>query len=210
MKTKTIQGVSRVDFSKSELNSELLFSRIVLGDTHAFTEAYNQYHKLLYTLAYKYLMSEEMSKDAVQHVFSKLWENRNNISINTSLKNYLFTMTKNHILNIIRNQNSAIQKNYEIAQTAETTEDNLLRKIEESELKQSFYDAINKLPENKKEICLLKIRDELSNQEIADKMELSINTIKTHYSESVKILRRYLSHLMFFALIITFFISLCV
>lgn len=192
------------------MKSELLFSRIVLGDTQAFTEAYNLYHKLLYTLAYKYLMNEEMSKDAVQHVFSKLWESRNTISINTSLKNYLFTMTKNHILNVIRNQNSAIQKNYEIAQTAETTEDNLLREIEESELKLSFYNAINKLPENKREICLLKIRDELSNQEIADKMQLSINTIKTHYSESIKILRRYLSHLMFFMLIITFFISLCV
>lgn len=202
--------MNRIDFSKSEMKSELLFSRIVLGDTQAFTEAYNLYHKLLYTLAYKYLMNEEMSKDAVQHVFSKLWESRNTISINTSLKNYLFTMTKNHILNVIRNQNSAIQKNYEIAQTAETTEDNLLREIEESELKLSFYNAINKLPENKREICLLKIRDELSNQEIADKMQLSINTIKTHYSESIKILRRYLSHLMFFMLIITFFISLCV
>lgn len=198
------------DLTESELKGKLLFSRIVLGDKDAFTEAYNQYNKLLYTVAYKYFMNEEMAEDAVQHVFTRLWESRSSITVTSSLKNYLFTMTKNHILNVIRNQNTAIQKNYEIAQTTETIEDNLIKRIEQSEMYEHFYAAIDELPPNKKEICLLKIRDELSNQEIADRMQLSINTVKTHYSEAVRLLRKQLSHVIFFLALITFLSSLSV
>lgn len=202
--------MNQTDFTESELSGKLLFSRIVLGDKIAFTEAYNQYNKLLYTVAYKYFMNEEMAQDTVQHVFAKLWESRSTIVISTSLKNYLFTMTKNHILNVIRNQNTALQKNYEIAQTSEITEDNLIRKIEQSEMYEHFYAAIENLPTNKREICLLKIREELSNQEIADKMQLSVNTVKTHYSESIKLLKKSLSHLIFLIVLITFLSKLCV
>lgn len=202
--------MNQTDFTESELSGKLLFSRIVLGDKIAFTEAYNQYNKLLYTVAYKYFMNEEMAQDTVQHVFAKLWESRSTIVVSTSLKNYLFTMTKNHILNVIRNQNTALQKNYEIAQTSEITEDNLIRKIEQSEMYEHFYAAIENLPTNKREICLLKIREELSNQEIADKMQLSVNTVKTHYSESIKLLKKSLSHLIFLIVLITFLSKLCV
>lgn len=202
--------MNQKDFTESELSSKLLFSRIVLGDKIAFTEAYNQYNKLLYTVAFKYFMNEEMAQDTVQHVFAKLWESRSTIVVSTSLKNYLFTMTKNHILNVIRNQNTALQKNYEIAQTSEIIEDNLIKRIEQSEMYEHFYAAIENLPTNKREICLLKIREELSNQEIADKMQLSVNTVKTHYSESIKLLKKSLSHLIFLIVLITFLSKLCV
>ena len=51
-------------------------------------------HKLLYVLAYRYLMSSDMAEDVVQHVFSRLWEFRSELRVGISLKNYLFTMTK--------------------------------------------------------------------------------------------------------------------
>ena len=102
----------------SELNDEALFALIEKGDERAFTQAYDRYHKLLYVLAYRYLMNANMAEDVVQHVFSRLWEFRTELRVGISLKNYLFTMTKNHVLNLIRNENSAITKNYEMAQSA--------------------------------------------------------------------------------------------
>jgi len=60
-------------------------------------------------------MNADMAEDVVQHVFARLWEFRSELHVGISLKNYLFTMTKNHVLNLIRNENSAISKNYEIA-----------------------------------------------------------------------------------------------
>ena len=80
-----------------------------------------------------------------------------------SLKNYLFTMTKNHVLNLIRNENSAIAKNYEMAQSASPYEDNLIEKLEKKELMSSFYKAVDMLPAQKRDICLMKVQEELTN-----------------------------------------------
>lgn len=180
----------------SELNDEALFALIEKGDERAFTEAYDRYHKLLYVLAYHYLMNVNMAEDVVQHVFSRLWEFRTELRVGISLKNYLFTMTKNHVLNLIRNENTAITKNYEMAQSAPAYEDNLIENLEKKELMSNFYKAVDMLPVQKREICLMKVREELTNQEIAERMKLSVNTVKTHYSEALKLLRVHLRKML--------------
>ena len=58
--------------------------------------------------------------------------------VNVNLRNYLYTMLKNHVLNEIRNNNSAVEKNYEIVQSAPEYEDELLIKIEETRYDVSF------------------------------------------------------------------------
>jgi RNA polymerase sigma-70 factor (ECF subfamily) len=159
------------------------------GNKDAFTCIYERYHKMLYALSYRYLKSQAVAEDAVQHVFVKLWEHHADIIVVANLRNYLYSMTKNYILNYIRNEHSAVAHNYQIAQVAGTVEDNLFETIERKELMALFYQAIELLPAQKKEICLLKMEDRLSNQEIADKMRLSVNTVKTHYAQAIKLLR---------------------
>ena len=105
-------------------------------------------------------------------------------------------MTKNHVLNLIRNENSAITKNYEMAQSAPAYEDNLIEDLEKKELMSNFYKAVDMLPVQKREICLMKVREELTNQEIAERMKLSVNTVKTHYSEALKLLRVHLRKML--------------
>lgn len=188
----------------SELNDEALFALIEKGDERAFTQAYDRYHKLLYVLAYRYLMNANMAEDVVQHVFSRLWEFRTELRVGISLKNYLFTMTKNHVLNLIRNENSAITKNYEMAQSAPVYEDNLIENLEKKELMSNFYKAVDMLPVQKREICLMKVREELTNQEIAERMKLSVNTVKTHYSEALKLLRVHLRKMLIIVTALTF------
>ena len=53
----------------------------------------------------------------------------------------------------------------------------------------------------KRSICLMKVKEELTNQEIAERMNLSVNTVKTHYSEALKMLRIHLSKML---IIVTF------
>ncbi|WP_073345175.1 RNA polymerase sigma factor [Bacteroides congonensis] len=191
----------------TDTDDEKLFALIEQGDERAFTQVYERYHKLLYVLAYRYLMSSDMAEDVVQHVFTRMWEFRSELHVGISLKNYLFTMTKNHVLNLIRNENSAIAKNYEMAQIASPYEDNLIENLEKKELMSSFYKAVDMLPAQKRDICLMKVQEELTNQEIAERMNLSVNTIKTHYSEALKLLRIHLSKMLIivaFATLMTF------
>ncbi len=176
----------------------------------AFTEIYQRYHKLLYVMSYRYLMDAEMAKDAVQHVFTRFWEYRAEIRVGVSLKNYLVTMTKNHILNVIRDENNAIAKNYEMAQAAPEYEDTLVENLEKKELMSLFYKALEMLPPQKRDICLMKVQEELTNQEIADRLQLSINTIKTHYSEALKLLRTHLHKMLIIVTFLTLLKSLSV
>ena len=192
------------------IDDDKLFARISQGDEEAFTIVYNKYHKLIYVLSYRYLMSVEMAEDVVQHVFTRLWEYRSELCVSISLKNYLFTMTKNHVLNLIRNENSALIKNYEIVQAIPVYEDDLIEKLEEKEMMSLFYQAVELLPPQKREICLMKIKEELSNQEIADKLKLSINTVKTHYSEALKLLRLHLGKMLIITTFVTLMRYLCV
>ena len=155
------------------------------GNERAFTAIYERYHKLLYVLAYKYLKDNDTAKDAVQQIFLKLWESRS-----------LFSMLKNHLLNEIRNNYTALEKNYELAQETIEYENEILSKLEEKEMTEQLYRAIDGLPEQKKAVCLYKLKDSLSNQEIAEKMQISIPTVKTHYSQAIKLLREHFDKLL--------------
>lgn len=188
--------------ANNQISDTVLFYRIQKGDEKAFTLAYELYNKLIYVLSYRYLMDEDRAKDVVQYVFVKLWEYRADLNVGISLKNFLFTMAKNHILNLIRNENSALEKQYEIAQQVSGYEDDLIEKLERREQMELFYQALAKLPEQKKKICMMKIREEMSNKEIAERLNVSINTVKTHYAEALKLLRRELLKLLMIVIIL--------
>lgn len=173
-----------------------LFGRMKQGDRDAFTSIYERYNKMLYLLASRYLQNNSMAEDAVQHVFTRLWENHADIRVEINVYNYLFTMMKNYLLNTIRNENNAIEKNYQIAYSEPDFDDSLIEKIEEKELKSILNRAISQLPEQKRIICLMKVEGNLTNQEIAKQLNLSANTVKTHYFQSIKMLRAKLCNML--------------
>lgn len=168
-----------------------LFLLIKSRDKEAFTVIYQKYHAYLYALAFRYLKNIEMAEDAVQHVFVKLWENTKDIEIGINLKNYLYTMTKNYILNQIRDHKETISVYYVNSQKEIPDDNHFLQRIEEEQVSMALYQAIDSLPAQKKEVCRLKIEEDISNQEIADRMGISIHTVKSHYQESIKMIRNY-------------------
>lgn len=180
----------------SAADDTALLALLKKGDDKAFTVIYNRYHKLLYVVAYNYLKSTELAEDAIQHVFLKLWEAHQVLTVDISLKNYLFTMMKNHVLNEIRRNLTAVEKQYEIVQSAPEYENDFIARIEEKELMDRFYKAIDRLPLQKRQVCLLKLQGDLSNQEIADQMNISVPTVKTHYAQAIKTLRAIFERLL--------------
>lgn len=150
---------------QSNLPDETLLSRLKEGDEKAFTAIYIRYNKMLYVLAYKYLKDSFRAEDIVQQVFLKLWEARSLFAGAINLRNYLYTSAKNLILNEIRDNFSDMEKNYAVIQNRPEFEDKLQSALEEKDLFQHFYKILAELPEQKRKVCLLKIRDNLSNQD---------------------------------------------
>lgn len=181
---------------QSNLPDETLLSRLKEGDEKAFTTIYIRYNKMLYVLAYKYLKDSFRAEDIVQQVFLKLWEARSLFAGAINLRNYLYTSAKNLILNEIRDNFSDMEKNYAVIQNTPEFEDKLQSALEEKDLFQHFYKILAELPEQKRKVCLLKIRDNLSNQEVADKLHISVPTVKSHYSQAIKLLRDKMGRLL--------------
>ncbi|MDO5523448.1 MAG: RNA polymerase sigma-70 factor [Bacteroidia bacterium] len=177
------------DYIRNE--DHALFLLIKKRDKDAFTVIYQKYHPYLYSLALKYLKDTQMAEDSVQHVFVKLWETTKNMEIEINLKNYLYTMIKNYILNQFRDNRESVSLNYANAQSEIAKDEDFVEKLEERELHDFLYKGIDKLPPQKREICRLKLEGKYSNQEIAGNMGISIHTVKSHYQESLKMLREY-------------------
>ncbi len=177
------------DYVRNE--DHALFLLIKKRDKDAFSAVYQKYHRYLYSLAVKYLKDAQLAEDAVQHVFVKLWETTKNIEIEINLKNYLYTMTKNYILNTIRDHKEEISLSYANAQIDIPGQDDIIKALEDKQMKSILYQGVESLPPQKKEVCLRKLETTDSNQQIADKMGISVHTVKSHYQESVKILRSY-------------------
>ena len=148
------------------------------------------YNRLLYAIAYRYLKSGEEAEDAVQHTFMKLWEERKRLDLRNGVRSLLYTILRHYVLNELRHRTVVYEKNYELAQETEETDESFLQIYEEQDLRSQLLLAINKLPSQKSAICKLKLRQGLSNQEIAERMHLTVATVKSHYTQAIKMLRR--------------------
>jgi RNA polymerase sigma-70 factor, Bacteroides expansion family 1 len=183
------------------IDYELLI-RLRDGDEKAFSDIFQAYHRYLYVMASRYLMSDSYAEDAVQNTFMRLWEIKATLDYSTGIKNLLFTILKNYILNEIRHNNIVVQKNYELAQLFEQMENDFLHDLENAEFRAHLYQLINQLAPQKREVCLLKIQRGMSNQEVADAMHISVPTVKSHYTQVIKLLRSQLNKLALFIFVI--------
>lgn len=163
------------------------------GNEKAFREIYDKYHKQLYGLAVNYLKSKELAEDAVHDVFIKLWNHRKKMKEKGSLKGFLFTSMKNHVLNMIRNRKREIEKNKKYGKLKPSKKDSITAKLTLKNYKKIFQDGLKELPKGKKEIFNMKMQKGISNKKIAQKLDISVNTVKSQYYKASKFIKGYLS-----------------
>ncbi|MDF9796573.1 RNA polymerase sigma-70 factor (family 1) [Catalinimonas alkaloidigena] len=194
------------DQTKQEiLDNYSLVKRLRKGERSAFEEVFYNFCTPLKHFAVQELKSEELAEDAVQEIFCKLWIKRESLEPTLSIKGFLFTCLKNHILNIIRTRKNEILKNYSFAkaqpQSFNSTEDTVISQEIQSRINQE----VSQLSELKKNILELSIYKGLSNEQIANELDVSINTVKMYLSQSSRRLRQLISlhgiKLLFFSLL---------
>ena len=177
-----------------------LYNGLSIGKAEAFASVFDRYHRLLYALAYRYLKSGPEAEDAVQHTFMRLWEQRETFDFSEGLRSLLFTILKNYILNELRHQRIVLEKHEELLQQNSEEED-VMKALEDADFRRHLRSVIGKLPPQKQKICLMKIEQGLSNQEIADKLHITIPTVKSHYTQAIKQLRGMIDKLILILLV---------
>lgn len=166
-------------------------SRFKGGDPRAFSYFFDFYWEDLYTLAYRHVQDEDLSKDVVQEVFIQIWEKRHLISEDyISLKPYLFKAVKNKILNY-----------YATEKVRKNVMESMLHRMEKyaslsdnqfahyKELEDIVDDSVSRLPKAMKTVYQMR-NDNYSIQQIAQQLDIAEQTVKNYLSEAKKILRQ--------------------
>lgn len=173
----------------SQDEAQALVKALKEGNQLAFSIVYKTYAAQTFSLAFKYLLNKELAEDAVQNLFLKLWLKKEEIDETKPINRYLFTMLKNDLLNTLRDSKKNIYLLEDCLSMVLELEDNSQNENLKQEQMNIIQQALEQLSPQRRKVFEMKVSGKYSNQEIADKLNLSINTIKFQYSQSLKRIR---------------------
>lgn len=158
-------------------------------DRRVFEQYYKDHYKLFFVAAFKYLGDAGQAQEVVNDVFVTLWQNADKVNIQSSLKAYLHRSVINRSLNLLDKSKRDRQQHQNALQTEEAAE---TREMETNELKLRLYQAIDHLPEQCRKVFRMSRFEQLKQQEIADRLGISIKTVKNHITNALQQLKQVL------------------
>jgi len=176
-----------------DLNDKILTQKIREGSEKAFIEIYWLYCEQLHRLAFQYLRDQQLAEDAVQDIFLKLWNQRHQLDENRSIKGFLFTSLKNHVLNMLKINKRRIIRQFEYSGINTNKVNETDSRAICSELHLLIEHCLENLPEVKRRVYELKRVGDFSNKEIASRLGLTENTVKSHYYLAKKSMKEYIN-----------------
>lgn len=193
-----------MDFNEQKYQESKLILLLAGDSEYAFQLIYDHYRNRIYKLAMMYLKSPVLAQEAVQDVFLKLWFSRKDIKPEVSLEPWLRTVTKNHLLNQLKSIAHQWVKLSEEIEGERTVEHSVFDDLSYKEYKEHLSRAVNKLSDNQREVFLLAREEGLTYMQIAQRLNISVLTVKTHMSRALKAIKQYLqqNNLLSVALVI--------
>ena len=176
-------------FTPVELTQNEAGSGMILLSDFSFEQLFKAHFKALHAYAFAMLCDEEMAEEIVQNMFMKLWEKRERLEIQTSVKAFLYKCVHNDGLNYLKHQKIKTKyqdyATYSMKDRTEKASD----RLELNELEIRLGDALNDLPQQCRTIFQMSRFEELKYKEIAEQLGLSIKTVENQMGKALKILR---------------------
>jgi RNA polymerase sigma-70 factor (ECF subfamily) len=176
-----------------EIDDNWLIKGIEEGREDAYKQLFHQYYAQLVVFARKVVLDDDLARDLVQDVFVTFYEKRKDIKIHSSLKAHLYQSVRNRCLNQLKHSQIRRDHHSNIYQDKKQDEAFVEDKLQETELEQKIHNIVKELPGQCKRIFEMSRFEGITNQEIADKLELSKRTVETQISKALKVLRKHLT-----------------
>lgn len=156
-------------------------------DDSAFKTVYFDHHQKAYRVAYYILKNEQAAEDLVQEVFLKLWEKRDGIGQISNLEAYVHQMVKNAAFTLIKSTPNYQSEMIELAYEQPSHE-------EDNGLKSAIEKAVSELTPKCRLVFSMSRFEGLTNDEIAEHLDMSKRTVETQISNALKMFRSDLKH----------------
>lgn len=151
-----------------------------------FEDIFKSYFQDLIRFVYSYVNDEEVSKDIVHDVFFAVLRNKKHLDTSYSMKSYLFTLSRNYALNYLKHLRVVAMNEREVVDVLENTGDEL--EAYEERVRR-LNEKLAELPEKQREVLIKCFVEGRKYKEVADELEISVNSLKTHISRGLKFLR---------------------
>jgi RNA polymerase sigma-70 factor (ECF subfamily) len=158
-------------------------------DDHAFELLFKAHFKALNSYASVMLYHDSHAEEIVQNMFVRLWEKRDLLNVQISVKAYLYKCVHNDCLNYLKHKKIKEKYQDHAAFTMNDQTENTSDKLVLGELQDRLQKALNELPEQCRTIFQMSRFEELKYREIADELGLSIKTVENQMGKALRILR---------------------
>ncbi len=175
-----------------DLPAHQLLTTLQAGDITAFEMIFKTYYQTLCNYAYGFVQDRDEAEEIVQSTFLSIWEKKENLTIHTGVKPYLYAMVRNASLNVLKHEKIKQQHVATELSVAERSTESVTRTVMASELEERIYKAMNKLPEQCRMVFKLSRFEELKYAEIAEQLNISIKTVENQMGKALKIMREQL------------------
>jgi len=174
--------------NKPVVEDSTIWKDIKRSDKKALRKLHNKYFHQMYLYASKSANGNEgLAEELVSDCFIKLWENRKNIEIRDSVQHYLFLMLHNHIIDHFRKKRMLTEP---LGQDFAVPGDE--KSFDDQKQYVRLYQAVKNLPDQCRNVLEMAIFESLTYKEIAEKLHISKNTVKTQVGRAYKYLREML------------------
>jgi len=165
-----------------------IWNKIKAGDKQAFKLFFDEYYSSFCLYANSILDNLELSQDIVSDCFVRIWERKEKILIKTSFEKYVLLSVRNSIYSYLRSPRS---KSVDIDVIIERLENTPIEEydVEKEETIQRVYMLIQELPEQRRRILEMATFKGMSYKDIAENLNISVNTVKTQLSRAYHFLR---------------------
>lgn len=159
------------------------------GDSDAFEVLYQKYWRKLYVFARRTTPNTEDAQDLIQDVFAQLWTQKEQIDAAVFSESYLFAIVRNKLLDKIRKQ--YVREDYvqKILQSSSESDFSTQQTILTNDLNNHIHRAVDVLPEKCREVFQLSRFEQLSVDQIAQKLQISPQTVKNQLSKALQVVR---------------------
>ena len=153
-------------------------------------QVYDTYRDSLIAFAKGYVPDDDVAQDLVQEAFIRLWEKEPSFPTETALHSYLLTAVRNRALDYLKHRNVEQQYAETYREEAALAGEDYLDEAFDKEVLEMLFAQIDRLPARCREVFLLCL-DGLSAEEVAQKLGISADTVRTQKKRAMKMLRNH-------------------